>query len=108
MNHLPARLRLPLITSTAFTLPFILLEWINRREFREDFPFALFTALWLLSLGFVLILQPIVRGVKNRGQVAANPAGFWTGAAALLLIALLLGALLFDQMPCFLGVPNCD
>ena len=46
--------------SAILTLPFMILEWVNRRDFHEDFPIPLFGILWLLPAAFIFILTPIV------------------------------------------------
>jgi hypothetical protein len=38
----------------------------------------------------------------------ANPINLLLRVAFLALIAWMWGGILIDQMPCFLGVPNCD
>ena len=79
-------------------LPFIVLELINRR-FDGNFPFPLFVVMWLLSFAFVLLVRPLAR--PGRLHVALRVAG-------LILIGWVWTGLVIDQMPCFLGVPNCD
>ncbi len=49
-------------------VPFMIMEVVNRRYLSEDFPFALFFALWLNLFAVSLILLPIVQGRR-----AANP-----------------------------------
>lgn len=66
---------------------------------------ALFSAILLLPIAFVLILTPTVRD-GNRSRW--GPLSLALSAAALLAIAWLWGSLILDQMPCFLGVPDCD
>ena len=43
-------------------LPFGIMEVVNRREFQEGFPFALFFALWINLFAISLILLPVVLG----------------------------------------------
>jgi hypothetical protein len=100
-------LRLPAIISSTLVLPFIALELFNRANFlaSEGFPFVLFTVLWLLPAAFVLSLMPIVRaGDRHRSQ----PHRLIVRIALLIFIAWVWGAIIFDQLPCCLGVPNCD
>jgi hypothetical protein len=101
-------LRLPAIISSALVLPFMILELVNRRGFHEDFPIVLFGLMWLLPVAFILILTPIVRNVRSGNGVMLGPMGLSLGAVFLIYIACLWVALILDQMPCFLGVPNCD
>jgi cation transport ATPase len=103
-----SNLRLPAIVSSALVLPLMILELVNRRGFLEDFPIVLFGLVWLLSLLFILILMPIVRGVRAGHGITVNPMGLLLRAAFLIPIAWLLVVIILDQMPCFLGVANCD
>ena len=87
-------LLVPAIAGTAAVLPLVLMEWWNRRGFPEGFPFVLFGLLWLLPAAGAFVL--------------ARP---WALALRVGLLAVLVwgwGAILLDQLPCFLGVPNCD
>jgi hypothetical protein len=104
------RLRTPAIISFLLVLPFMLLELINKPGSLQDFPITLFGLLWLLSLLFILIGTPVVRSV-------AAGSGSWVHRLSLtqipriivlIPIAWLWVVLVVDQMPCFLGVPNCD
>jgi ABC-type amino acid transport system permease subunit len=86
----------------------MILELINRRSFHEGFPIVLFGLLWLLPVAFILILMPIVRNVRAGNRIMVNPISLLLRVAFLILIAWLWGGIILDQMPCFLGVPNCD
>jgi hypothetical protein len=99
---------LSLLLSWASVLPFVVLELVNRRGFQEDFPFALFGVMALLSAAFVLILTPVVRAGRTGRGVVANPTGLLLRVALLIPLAWLWVVLVLDQAPCFLGVPNCD
>ena len=101
-------LKLPVIISLALVLPFLVMELINRREFHEDFPFSLFIGLWLLPLVFFLILTPMVQRVREGRKPMENPVDLVFGILVMLLVAVMWINLLSDQMPCFLGVMNCD
>lgn len=101
------RFRTPALVGFALVLPFLILEVINRRGFHEDFPITLFGLLWLLPFSFVLIFMPLVRGpsARSRGLVARL---LLPRAVLLPFIAWFWISLTADQLPCFLGVPNCD
>jgi hypothetical protein len=103
-----ALIKLPAIISFVLVLPFIILEWVNRQHFHEGFPILLFGFLWLLSTAFMAILMPIVRNVRAGNNILANPLFLLFSFVFLLSIAWEWSALVIDQMPCFLGVPNCD
>jgi hypothetical protein len=95
MQTILTNLRLPAIVSFLLILPFMIMEVVNRRNFNEGFPIPLFVFMWILPMLFLLIGMPIVRNIRAGNSILANP------------IALLIRVAI-DQMPCFLGVPNCD
>jgi len=84
------------------------LEWVNRRAFNEGFPLGLFGILWLLPVVFMMILLPIMRNVRVGNSIMANPLTLLLKIILLILIAWLWITTILDQMPCFVGIPNCD
>lgn len=108
MKSFLVNLRSPAIIGAILVLPFMILELINRRNFHEGFPVPLFGMLWLLPVIFIVLLMPIVQNVRAGNNLLAQPVGLLLRVVFLVLIAWLWGSLLMDQMPCFLGVPNCD
>jgi len=101
-------LRTPAIVNSVLVIPFMILELVNRRAFYEDFPIPLFATMWLLPLSFILILMPLVRNLRSQERTTANPLSLLLRAVFLILLAWLWVGLIHDQMPCFLGVPNCN
>jgi hypothetical protein len=90
-------------------LPFMLLEAITTSGFaRAGFPFGLFIFMWLSAAVFALILLPIVRTIRAGSIATANPLFLTLGVILMALIAWEWVGIVIDQMPCFLGVPNCD
>lgn len=108
MRRILIQLRSPAIISSLLVLPFVSLEMITRRGFDEGFPFLLFGILWLLPVTFILTLIPIVRNWRAIDTVRTYPVSLLLRVAFLILVAWLWVSILSDQMPCFLGVPNCD
>ena len=108
MKNTLIHLRSPAIISALLVLPFMILEVVNRRAYREGFPISLFAILWLLPLAFMLVLTPMVREVRAGNSLVANPINLLLRVALLTLIAWLFVGIVVDQMPCFLGVANCD
>jgi hypothetical protein len=104
------RFRWPAIITTFLVLPFMILEFVNTRpfsEFPQSFPIPLFALMWLLAFSFVFILTRIMWDQSARvRRVPALAAGL--GVVVLALIAYAWVGIVVDQMPCFLGVPNCD
>ena len=110
MKSVFTTVRLPVIISSILVLPFMILELINRQGFRarEGFPLTLLAVLWLLPVVFFLILMPAARKMRAGTRSEMQHVSLLLSAAAMILIAWLWGSTIFDQMPCFLGIPNCD
>jgi hypothetical protein len=89
-------------------VPFMITELVIRQNFNRDFPIPLFIIMWLLPMSFLLILMPIVRNMRMGNRLMAHPVSLMIRMLVLILIAWLWINILIDQMPCFLGVPNCD
>lgn len=96
------------LISFLLVLPFMILEWVNHRNLHESFPIALFGFLWLLPMAFIVILMPTARTVRAGNGITANPFNLLFRVAFLTLIATVWGWGVIDQLPCFMGVPNCD
>ncbi|MBP1702254.1 MAG: hypothetical protein H6Q38_1361 [Chloroflexi bacterium] len=101
-------LRSPALIGAILVIPFMILELVNRRKFDEGFPFLLFGILWLMPVAFLLILMPLVRDLRAGNRILVNPINQLLRVVVLILIVWLWAGALIDQMPCFLGVPNCD
>jgi hypothetical protein len=97
-----------LLISSAMVGPFMVLQWVNRRDFHEDFPFVLFGFMSLQSLFIVLLLTPALRRLRATGSVSALKLGHWAGLLLGGFLAVGYAGVVIDQLPCFLGVPNCD
>jgi hypothetical protein len=99
----------PAIISSSLVLPFLILEFVNARtfpRFAQSFPIPLFALLWLLAFSFVYILSRMIR--RDSTLVRRLPALAGLGVVVLALIAFAWVGIVVDQMPCFLGVSNCD
>ena len=97
--------------SSFLVLPFMILEFVNGGtlpELVQSFPIPLFATMWLLAFAFVSILSRMVRGEPAQCALAPALAARLLGVTALAFIAYAWVAIVADQMPCFLGVPNCD
>jgi hypothetical protein len=86
-------------------LPLLVFELLNR-DLDGKFPVPLFAVLWVLPFAFVLLFPSVIWPSTCKG--AATQLRRLATTVCLLGIALLWGAIVLDQMPCFLGVPNCD
>ena len=108
MKNMFLTLRSPALISLLLIIPFMVMEVVNRREFNEGFPFPLFIILWLLPVLFIRTGMPILRNVRAGNSLMARPIGLLFSVVFLILITMMWGGIVIDQMPCFLGVPNCD
>jgi len=81
---------------------------VNRRNFNQEFPFVLFGFLWVLPIIFIITLMPIVRNLQAGNNIIAKPIIFLLQVIVLTFIGWMWISIVVDQMPCFLGVPNCD
>jgi hypothetical protein len=108
MQNILTKFKSPVLTSLLLLIPFMLLEWVNRRSYNEEFPYSLFGFLWLLSLLFLITTMPLVRTVRAGNSLLAAPVVLLLRVVFLAFIAWMWLSIVIDQMPCFLGVPNCD
>jgi hypothetical protein len=108
MKNMFMNLRMPAIISLLLVIPFMIMEVMNRQHFNEGFPIPLFVMMWLLPVIFILTGMPIVRSLGAGNSLMAHPVNLLIRVVILVFIAWMWATLLIDQMPCFLGVPNCD
>jgi UDP-N-acetylmuramyl pentapeptide phosphotransferase/UDP-N-acetylglucosamine-1-phosphate transferase len=101
-------LKTPAIGGLVIVFPFMIMELVNLRKLGTGFPVVLFLVMWILALSFISILMPILRSVPAGNQNLWSPISLFPRIALLILIGWLWGSIVLDQMPCFLGVPNCD
>ena len=110
MKTITTDLRSAAIISFILVLPFAILESLFNTVNKQNALglTVLFGLLWLLPMAFIVILGPTVRNLRARNSLMANPLNQLLRVAFLALIAMAWGGLLIDQIPCFIGVPNCD
>lgn len=98
------------LVSLILVLPFAVLESLNQTITRQNATglILLFGVLWLLPTAFIVILVPIARAVRAGNSHLVQPIAFVLKVAVLLFIAWFWTSLFIDQLPCFMGVPNCD
>ena len=108
MKNALMTLRSPALISLLLVFPFMIMEIVNRQNSTADFPIPLFVILWLLPVAFLHLLMPLMRTVRAGNSLLANPGKLVVRVVFLGFVAFLWIGILADQMPCFLGVPNCD
>jgi hypothetical protein len=92
-------------------VPFAFLELRYNTETSRNlinFPILIFGMLWFLGTVFVITVAPIVRTVWAGDSLLAHPVTLSLRLVLLAFVAWLWGHIIIDQLPCFLGVPNCD
>ncbi len=110
MKTITTDLRSAATISFMLVLPFAVLESLFNTVTKQNAPglIVLFGLLWLLPMAFIVILVPVVRAMRARNSLMANPLNLLFRVAFMALIAMMWGGILVDQLPCFMGVPNCD
>jgi hypothetical protein len=98
----------PAIVSSFVVLPFVILEAINRPGFADGFPMVLFVVMWALPATFVLVLTALLRRLRAGDRAGLHLGTLVASTVLLISIAWFWVRLVIDQLPCFLGVPNCD
>ena len=112
-----ADFRLPALIGAGFSIPFAVLEFSFRILVRPDPRIVsptfvvglvvLFGFLWLLPFLSAVLGQRVMAEVVT--QPRRLPLRTVVAKVVLMIgLAVLWGALVIDQLPCFLAVPNCD
>ena len=105
-----ANVRIAAITGVTILLPLAFLQfWLNTVT-RQDLPdlAVLFGLLWILSTAFILIIIPLAPMIRARKILLAKPFSLFLRLAASVAIVTMWIGIVIDQLPCFLGIPNCD
>ena len=108
MQTIFTNFRLPAIISFLLILPFMMMEVANRRNFNEGFPIVLFIIMWLLPTLFILTVDSDCAERTNRKQLGGKSDTFFDPTRFFSIHRMDVVGILIDQLPCFLGVPNCD
>lgn len=98
------------LISLVLVLPFAILESLHTTITRQNASglIVLFGLLWLLPMAFIFILVPAMRTQREENAILTNPINLLIRIAFLAFIAMMWGSVVIDQLPCFLGYPNCD
>jgi hypothetical protein len=110
IRNLVTNLKAAAIISGLLVLPLVMLDFLFNPARRQNVidPIVLFGLLWLLPMLFLVILIPLVRSLRAGTNILASPIRLLLTIASLVAIAWLWVLVLIDQLPCFIGVPNCD
>jgi hypothetical protein len=88
--------------------PFVFLELRYGSGSYSNPPISLFGLLWALGTIFLITVASMAQTARVGGGLLAHPVTLSLRLIFLLLVAWCWGFLIIDQLPCFLGVPNCD
>lgn len=108
MNNYRSKLIGAAAVSFLLVLPLMIMEVVNRRNLPEGFPVVLFITMWLMATIFGFVALSVGSSLIAEDGLRRQPVRLLLGAVFALSIAVFWSGLLVDQMPCFLGVPNCD
>ena len=108
MSRLLSSLSIPALVGVLTTLPFAVMELVNRRGYGEPFPWPLFITLWLLAAGFTFAVLPIIRDVHAGENPLRKPVLLALRIAVMIAFAFIWLSAIDDQMGCFRGVLLCD
>lgn len=96
------------VAGLVVTMLLMVLQWVNMRDFRTDFPLAVSVPLWVFAAAFLTITGAVLRQARTPGKTMAGKMWSAAGIGLAIVIAMVWIGFVADQMPCFLGVPNCD
>lgn len=110
MGNAVSNLKTAAVVSFIVVLPFALLEFAFGTVTGQGVPdlILLFGLLWLLAAAFIVVVMPVGQKMRAGDRVAAKPFNLLLRVALSALILMMWVGVIIDQMPCFLGVPNCD
>jgi len=105
-----ATLRTAALGGLVLTAPLVILESVNQTITTANAfgLFLLFGFLWLLPTLFIVTLMGVIRTARTGESTLTHPVKLILRVAFTALLASVWTTLLLDQLPCFLGVPNCD
>jgi hypothetical protein len=110
LNMGPLTVRLALVLAFALVLvaPFAAMEAVNSSHAQAELPVLLFTFMFVHAALIAAAVSPAVQQALRTQGITSLSLLHWLGVlAGLILLSIYVGVVL-DQMPCFLGVPNCD
>ena len=110
MKNIATNLKSAAIISFFLVLPLAILDFLFNPLRRQNLldPIVLFGLLWLLPMVFIVLFAPIVQSIRAGNNILTSPVTLLFRVAFLIFIAWIWGVAIIDQLPCFIGIPNCD
>jgi len=96
------------VAGLLLVLPLVALQLIYGRLTYSSFPVVLFAILWILPTIAIYVAAPLFARLRRKESSPLDPLSVALRLVALMPVAIMWFALIQDQMPCFLGIPNCD
>lgn len=96
------------LISLILVAPFVFLELRYGSHNYSKLPMVLFGTLWFIGTIFLITVSPIVRTMRAGGSLLAHPVTLLFRLVFMVFVAWVWVGITIDQLPCFLGVPNCD
>ena len=114
--HHPESHRVPLrkcflfaaVFAVLLVAPFALMEAVNTANAQVEPPTVLFALMFAHAALISATISPAVLKALSTRTLKSLSKLNWTGVAIGLAVLGLYARVVLDQMPCFLGVPNCD
>jgi hypothetical protein len=88
--------------------PFFILEVVNSPSAQVELPSVLFAFMFAHAALISVAISPAVLHAVNTRSLRSLSKLHWCGAAIGLALLGIYAGVIMDQMPCFMGVPNCD
>lgn len=66
------------------------------------------TIMLLLPVAFVVSLRPVLKARRSGIGICGAPVNLALALVSIGFFAFIVGAIIVDQYPCWIGVPNCD
>ena len=110
MDRLPLARRIAFVLAFAALLvaPFATMEAANTAGAQSEWSVVLFVFMFGHAVLIAAALGPAVVHVLHTRHLSRLGILHWSGVAVgLALLGIYVGVVV-DQMPCFMGVPNCD
>jgi hypothetical protein len=107
MILIATKVKVATLVGTGIMLPFLFLEIYNRHQYSEPFPVMLFAILWFALSIAIFLLHPIIK-IFQTGISDLSAINIVIRSVAIISLTVFCLMIIVDQMPCFLGVENCD
>ena len=107
--HIAQKFAIASVVGLLLVAPLAFLEFKYATGSRQSLDYAaLFGLMWLLPVAFVMIAAPVLHKFRAGHTLHRPPVVLGIKLVLLIFLAGIWIAIVRDQLPCFIGVPNCD